>query len=203
MENKKLLQIYKTDAERLQIIIDNILIMLSNRIYIKDNEKMNLINLDEGRKNIVDVGNGIYTIKANNKVTYAIKITFSKLTAISKQSSVSDFIAEYAKYKKIIVATEYINRVARAAMLSGAQIFTESCFMEDILSHHLQPKFEVMSPSECELIKKEYNIESYTASEIKKDDPIIKYFDLSKGDIIRIIACSPTSGERISYRMVT
>jgi len=83
------------------------------------------------------------------------------------------------------------------------QIFRESSFLSDLISYRDQPRFELLSPKEIELFKKEYNTTDYTTKKILRSDPISKYFALRKGDIIRIIRPSPTSGQAIDYRIVS
>ena len=53
-----------------------------------------------------------------------------------------------------------------------------------------------------EKFKNEYNATDYTIKKILRSDPISKYYALRKGDIVRIIRPSPTSGEAIDYRIV-
>ena len=88
-------------------------------------------------------------------------------------------------------------------MSNQYQIFRESALSQDIISQRDQPKFELLNPKEMDQIKAEYNITDYTIEKIMKNDPITKYFALKKGDMIRIIRASPTSGEAIGYRIVS
>lgn len=202
--NKTLFQVIKSETEKTKTIVHNVLIMLGNRIYLdKKGEKHVLLNPTEVTKNVEDRGDGTFIFKANNGDNYALKIIFQKITAIGKQSTISDFFNDYAKYKKIIVAKDFNNKIADHVSRQRTQIFKENSLLEDILSHKYQPKFELLTSSEMEKVKTEYNVTDYSIEKMMRSDPITKYFALKKGDIIRIIRPSPTSGEAVAYRIVS
>ena len=201
--NKTLFSVIKSDADKLKIIIHYVLTMLGNRIFInKNGEKQPLLNPEEASKKIDDHGDGTFTIKANNGDLYAIKIVFQKISATGKQSVVSEFFKDYAQYKKIIVARDFNNKIADYVTRQHTQIFRESTLLENNIDYRDQPKFELLSPSEMEKFKAEYNATDYTTKKMTRSDPVAKYYALRKGDIIRIIRPSPTSGESIDYRVV-
>jgi len=202
--NKSLFNVMKSDAQKVKIIINNVLIMLGNRIYIDNQgEKQPLINVEETRKKIDNHGDGVFTLKANNGDNYAIKIIFSRISAIGKQSVVSEFFKEYPKHKKIIIARDFNNKMLdHVSKQHRTQIFKELQLLENIIEHIDQPRFELLSPKEMELVKKEYSATDYTLKKLNRNDPIAKYFALQKGDIIRILRPSPTSGWAIDYRIV-
>src|SRR5437868_6287816 len=112
-ENKTLFQVIKSEPEKTKTIINNVLTMLGNRIYIdKSGEKKSLLSPKDVLKNIEDRGDGTFTFKANTGDNYALKIIFQKITATGKNSAVSEFFKEYAKFKKIIVARDFNNKIA-------------------------------------------------------------------------------------------
>lgn len=202
-DNKILFSVIKPDAEKIKIIIDNVLKMLGNRIFIdKNGEKQPLLIPDKALKKIEDKGDGTYIIGADNGDNYAVKIVFQRISATGKQSIISEFFKEYANYKKIIIARDFNNKIADYVSRHHTQIFKESTLLYDIITYRDQPKFELLSPSEMEKFKNEYNATDYTIKKILRSDPISKYYALRKGDIVRIIRPSPTSGEAIDYRIV-
>ena len=201
--DKKLFQAIKPESDKIMIIIKNTLKMLGNRIYIdKNGEKKRLLNPDQSLKSMEDRGDGFFVIKADNGDNYAIKIIFQKITATGKNSVVSEFFKEYAKYKKIIVAHDFNSKIIDYVSKHHTQIFKEHVLLEDIISNRDQPKFELLSPTEMEQVKLEYNATDYTIDKLLKTDAITKYFALKKGDIIRIKRPSQTSGWAIAYRIV-
>lgn len=197
--DKSFLQIFKTESEKTELIIKNTLIMLGNRIYVdKGGDKHPLLDPGKAGQNIKDKGDNVFIIEADNGEKYVLKIFFQKINAVTKQSPISSFLEEYATYKKIVVARDYNKKISE----SRTQFFSENSLLENILDYCDQPRFELLSPKEMELVKKEYNITDYTTSKYTKKDATVKYFALKKGDVIRVIRPSPTSGESIAYRIV-
>lgn len=200
--NKTLFQVIKTEQDKTNTIIKNVLIMLSNRIYIEDDKKYQLLDPEKTINKIDDKGDGTFTFKTNNGDNFALKIIFQKISATGKQSAISEFFKEYAKFKKIIVAQDFNNKIEIHVAKHHTQIFKEKMLLEDIIMNRDQPKFELLSPSEMEAVKEEYNITDYMVVKMTRFDPITKYYDLKRGDIIRIIRPSSTSGEAVAYRIV-
>jgi DNA-directed RNA polymerase subunit H (RpoH/RPB5) len=203
MDKKSLFNVILTEEERLQTILHNLLLMLSRRIFIKDGEKKQLITMEGAEERIVDKGYNIYTLETDNYDNYAMIIIFQKITAIGKQSIVSDFFKDYSNFKKILVASDYNNKTLSSVLQNHSQIFRESTMMIDIISNEIQPKFELLSPEEMKRVKEEYHITDYTIPKLLKTDPVAKYFGLKKGEIIRIVRPSQISGLSISYRIVS
>ncbi len=202
-ENKTLFSVYKIESEKTKIILENVLKMLGNRIYIdKSGQKHAVVTGTDVEKLFEDRGEGTYVVKANNGDNYAVKIIFQKISATGKQSVISEFFREYANYRKIIIARDFNNKITDYVSKQQTQIFKESTLLEDIISHRDQPKFEVLSPKEVEQFKQEYNATDYTTKKMLKADPVAKYFALKKGDIVRIIRPSPMSGNAIDYRII-
>ena len=177
--------------------------MLGSRIYIdKEGEKHPLLDPEEALNNIKDKGDLTYGVKASNGDLYAIKIVYHRISATGKQSIISEFFKEYAQYKKIIIARDFNNKIVDYVSKQHTQIFKESSMLSDIRYYKDQPKFELLSPKEMEQVKLEYNMTDYTTKKMIRSDPMARYFGLKKGDVIRIIRPSPTSGEAIDYRIV-
>src|SRR5690625_4304229 len=103
MEKRELFTIVKSEAEQIQIIIKNVLLMISNRIYIdEDGNKKPMLTNDK----YTQVSENIFEFETDNKKKYVTLITFQKLTAVGKSSVVNDFFNDYPTHRKIIVATE-------------------------------------------------------------------------------------------------
>jgi DNA-directed RNA polymerase subunit H (RpoH/RPB5) len=202
MEQKSLFQIYRTEAQRSRIILENVARMLGNRIYVRDGKKYPLLNPEEALKSLEDKGDHVYIIPADNGTKYALKIVFQKITTISKQSIIAEFLENYAGYQRIIVASDYTNKIAEYILKRQTQLFREFSFLQDIISYRDQPRFELLSPEEMEQVRREYQLNEYTFEKMLRSDPVAKYFALKKGDLIRIIRPSPTAGESIAYRIV-
>jgi DNA-directed RNA polymerase subunit H (RpoH/RPB5) len=201
--NRSLFVVYKSEPEKVNIILDNTITMLSNRIYIDENgNKQPLLNKSNAEKSIDDRGDNVFVIKTNKKEKYAIKITFQKITTLGKQSPINDFFKDFVEYKKIIIAKDFNAKIMEYLNQQDTQIFKESIMLFDLLSHVYQPQFIILSPKEIEKFKSEYNVTNYTIKKMYKSDPVAKYLDLKKNDVVKIIRPSPTSGEAIDYRVV-
>lgn len=201
-ERMELFAVYYTDQEKLEIILDNILIMMSNRVFIDGENTKPLINLSQARKEVKNAGESTWTVRADNGVMYAIKVVFQKVTTIGKQSPISDFARDYDNsYRKIVVSSDYNKKIIDWAKSNNAQIFKESALMMDIIKYIDQPEFKVLSPNEAKQYMDEYNVTEYMIKKINNQDPIYKYYDLKKGDVLRIKRPSPASGEANDYRM--
>ena len=203
MEKKSLFSVLKTESEKTKIILDNILEMLSKRIYIDSKgDKQPLIDIDTVKRLMTDMGDNVFLFDANNGIKFAVKIVYYKVSVIRKQSPLDLFLDEYASYKKIIVVQEYSVRKTNEIQKRNAQIFEEGIMLFDMIKHKDQPEFELLSPKEMAMVKEEYNASEYTMSKMLVNDPVARYFDLSVGDIIRIKRPSPTSGKAIAYRVI-
>lgn len=200
--NKSLFQIHKSDEEKISIIIEHVILMLSRRIFMdKSKEKQSLLVIDDMPKP-VDKGDNVYIIKTRNGEKIAVKIVFHKITTSGKQSALSEFIKEYTEYKKIIVAKDYNNKISDFALKHGIQIFKECTMLQDIITYRDQPMFELLSPSEMTSVMAEYNTTNYTLNKTPKSDITVKYFGLKKMTVYRVIRYSPTSGYAVNYRVV-
>src|SRR4029079_10135801 len=123
-------------------------------------------------KKIEDRGDGTYTIKANNGDNYAIKIVFQKISATGKQSVVSEFFKDYAQYKKIIIARDFNNKIADYVSKHHTQIFKEALLLDTPIDYPDEPRFELLSSSEMDQFKLEYNATDYTTKKMLRSDPI-------------------------------
>jgi len=203
-KDRELFAVFKTETEKNQIIINNVLIMLSNRIYLDGNkDKHPLLDYTSAKKKLIANDDNTFTIIANNGDTYAIKIFYQKIMSTGKQSLISEFIKEYESARKIIVANSFNNKTVDFATKNGSQIFTEGYMLRDLVAQDDQPIFELLSPKEMEAVKSEYNITTNTAPKITRGDPVVKYYNLKREDFVRVTELSPTSGLIVTYQVIS
>lgn len=72
----------------------------------------------------------------------------------------------------------------------------------DATKHILIPEHIKLTDKQKEQLFEEYNVSLLEMPKIHKKDPAIANLDAKKGDIIKIIRKSLTSGESIFYRGV-
>lgn len=201
-KNKLLFLLNKSDEDKVKIIINNILIMLSKRAY-PDNEGNMLPLIDIDNHKLKDLGDQTFSIKTNNGESYAIKILFQKVPTLSKNPAVMEFINSHTNSKKLLVLKEYNKKMDESLAKYNGSVFGELFFLMNILDYYCQPIFILLHPKEIERLKdSEKGFNEYTCLKILKTDPISKYFNLKKGDIIKIIRPSPTAGYVPAYRIV-
>ena len=75
-------------------------------------------------------------------------------------------------------------------------------FMFNILDHHMVPKHRVMTNTEKERVKKQYNfVKDKEFPEISRFDPVAKVIGLRPGQVCEITRPSPTSIKSMYYRL--
>lgn len=81
------------------------------------------------------------------------------------------------------------------------QVFHLNELQFNITKHQLVPKHELVPQEKHKDILQSYNlVHVQQLPWIQQNDPVAKYFNLKKGDIVRITRPSPTSGEYVIYR---
>lgn len=72
----------------------------------------------------------------------------------------------------------------------------------DITKHEFVPKHTKLNEEQTEETLKKFNISKKQLPRILKEDPALSKLDAKKGDVIKIIRKSPTTGEADFYRVV-
>ena len=200
----------KFDAETIRkTVLKNIIKMITYRKYL-DKEKW-----DEQKINkfISNNNNNIYKLKLDNyfpeKENFInneiiIKILNQKINSINTSPNVSEFLKLYQNNYKIIVFNSISDKASQVFdNYKNIEVFEEQFLMIDLQSHHCAPDYVTLTPKEIIEFKKTYNVNLKKMKNLLYSDPIVKYLNLSKGDIIRIIRNSIQSGKSIDYRRVT
>lgn len=82
------------------------------------------------------------------------------------------------------------------------ELFDEKELLFNITKHELVPKHEKISEKEKEELLKTYNINIKQLPRILKKDPVIRYYNYKKNDVVKITRKSESSGLYINYRLV-
>jgi DNA-directed RNA polymerase subunit H (RpoH/RPB5) len=195
-------KLQKSPNEIKKIVLTNIITMLTNRNSLdkKDIGKSIKELLTSDNENIYKIS----TIKDGDNYIFYYPY---RVTSVSKTSDIHNFLNTYKNYHKITIFKEISKKAIdhiknNYGKFSKVEIFLEEELMIDLVSYILVPKHIVLSPKEIEEVYKKYNCDKKQIPLMLKNDPIAKYYNLSSGDVCRIIRPSITSGESISYRMV-
>jgi len=170
-------------------------------------------NLDQNIKKIININSDDYSYIVNlDKFTdnsdkfLAIEIIHQKITAISKQSGISDFLYKYKDNPKIVIVKN-ISTKAHQYVINNfikAEIFLEHELLINLIDHDYVPKYKILERESDEYKKYSeiFHCKKRNVPKILISDPIARYYNLKKNDIIRIKRPSETSGFSSFYRIV-
>jgi len=80
--------------------------------------------------------------------------------------------------------------------------FLESELLVNITEHDLVPEHLVLTPAEKAELLARYKLKDHQLPRMQVGDTIARYYGLKKGEVIKIIRASPTSGRYVTYRIV-
>jgi DNA-directed RNA polymerase subunit H (RpoH/RPB5) len=205
----QLLPLELNSEERKKKVLSNIIKMLTNRKLLK------MENLNDNIKNLLqqDSDNEIYKIKLENPEAYYdksigniyyVKLLHQKITGVSKNSNIGDFIYSLKNAPKLIVASAITNKALQQLQeeFPNSEVFTEPELMIDLVSHVAVPKHEVLTEEETKIFLQDYILKKRQIPEMFISDPVAKYFNAKVGQVFRIIRPSEVSVESIYYRIV-
>jgi len=132
-----------------------------------------------------------------------VKIIHQKVQGIAKIPSVKEYLTSY-KYNHKIFIFDSISDKAKSLLTDNThtEVFNEPFLMINILDHIDSPKYEILNDDEIKEVLESYIIKKRDIPKILTTDPIVDYFNLKRGDIIRVIRPSEQSGKSIAYRIV-
>ena len=207
MTSLNIFQIEKNNEDIRKTVLANICKMLTERGTLKkDKLDSNIQSLTNKRPDdsiyIIDKDN----YKENEKKQIAIKLFTTKIKSISKQSVITEFLNKHQKYHKIIVVKSINTKSHQyvVAKFQETEMFLEQELMINLIDNVLVPKYEVLDneSDEFKSFCDTYQCKKRNIPKLSVHDPMAKYYNLKKGDIVRIIRPSETSGNSVYYRIV-
>lgn len=199
IRNEVLTNFSKMFAERGYINKSNIKRAQQDFAKVSDND-VYIIKLD---KAIIPDSTSEDYIKKFKSDIVAIKIIHQKILGIAKVPAVKEFLDEYNNCHKVFIF-ESISDKAKMSLTSipNTEVFTEGFLMINLVEHIDSPKYEVLSEDEIKEVLESYLVKRKELPKILTTDPVVSYFNLKRGQIIRVIRCSEQSGYAIIYRIV-
>lgn len=207
MSNFQIFQLEKNNEDIRKTVLTNVVKMLTERkVLNKDKETDNIKKITSMQSDdntyIIDIDN--YTNENDKK--YVIKIFNYKITGIAKQSNLSEFLNKYKDMPKIIVTKSITPKLAQQVKSSNykTEVFVESFLMINLVDNVLVPKYEILDreSDDYKTFYEQYQCKKRDMPRMYDTDPVAKYYNLSKGDIVHIIRPSETSGQSVFYRLV-
>ncbi|CDK28909.1 unnamed protein product [Kuraishia capsulata CBS 1993] len=88
-----------------------------------------------------------------------------------------------------------------AAEPATVELFQESDIVVNITHHELVPKHIRLSTEEKKELLTRYRLKESQLPRIQREDPVARYLGLKRGQVVKIIRRSETSGRYASYRI--
>lgn len=208
MDTIKIFQIEKSDIEIKKTVLTNCIKMLTERKLLNAENLSNIID----KVILSESDEDLYTVEIDNPKTesgkkYLIKIFNQKIVSISKQSTIIEFLNKHKTIPKIIIVKD-INQKPRQTITSNypsTEVFLEQELMINLIdSEIIDTKYQILEKDSDRY--KEY-FEAYQNKKKQMprlfiDDPMARYYNLKRYDIVRCIRISDTSGLAPFYRIV-
>lgn len=195
-------QIEQNNDDIKKTVLTNSIKMLTER---------GLLNATQLNDNIKKVITGIsddnmYTIELMNKKKYNIKIINQKITAISKQSNISEFLERFSNHHNILIIKEGSKKVLQTihADYPETEVFIEAEMMINLAESDQVPKHETVEKDSVEYKKffEEYLVTKRQMPLIFVSDMAARYYGMKSGDLCRIRRPSKNAGYVNAYRLV-
>ena len=178
-----------------QLVIQNILKMFKRRNMITDVEA----SFDEIKDNILS--NKTIKVKLDNDYQSLIYIINGKVTSVTQNSPIDEFLSSNTNLLKFVVIKEPSKKTFKQVMdnYPNSEIFFQHEFMEDIPSKDIIPKHELLNVTDRDELLQRFDIRNL--KKIFDIDMMSRYYNAKVNDVFRITRYNNTSGH-VDYRVV-
>ena len=203
----------RKDPEMIRVeVLSNLIKMFSERGYIsQDNIKTNINKIKKPESTDTYIINLDKTIKPEgtnvdknfNGKTLAVRIVHQKITGITKIPVIKEFLDNFPLQHKVFIFTSISDKAKTTLMnVPNTEVFIEAFLMINLVEHIDSPRYEVLSEEEIQELQQSYMLQKKEIPKILSTDPVVSYFNLKRGQVIRVIRPSEQSGFAVAYRIV-
>lgn len=99
--------------------------------------------------------------------------------------------------------TSFSLKIIPKARESGInmEFFKQAELLVNITKHKLVPTHIPLNNEEKQALLKTYKLKDQQLPRISRDDPVARYFGLTRGQVVKIIRNSETAGRYVTYRL--
>lgn len=84
----------------------------------------------------------------------------------------------------------------------NVEFFEQQKMTFNIMKHVFQPKFIILTPEEEAEVLDKYQATKNKFPKQYSTDPVAKYYDMKKGDVVKVIRNDPEVGLAIAYKLI-
>ena len=133
-----------------------------------------------------------------NGNTIIVKLIPQAVKDVTNSPLLNEFLRSYKTYHKIVVFESISERVyTYINSIPNSEVFDEPRLMIDLMSH-------ISAPIECSIIQ-DKDISHFVNPKLCKilvNDPLARYYNAKKGDILRILRASLSNNIEVGLRRV-
>lgn len=127
-----------------------------------------------------------------------VKIIPQVVKDVANSPILNDFFKSYNKFHKIIIFDGISDKVYHTIRRKkNAEVFSRDSVMIDIMSHD-------SAPVSCEFVNHDdiQHIANPKLPKIHENDPLCRYYNGKKGQVMRIVRTSINNSQEVAYRRV-